>query len=122
VAAGNAGFPLDAQQPASDRVGSVAHLQARAAQGAEKFRQRRFVVGGNAQVAQLPLDGSGRSVCHARDAPTAEIQNGKRLQHVVELPGGERDGDFLVVAHAPQVFEVTDTVLIENHALDGQIG
>src|SRR6185503_9606085 len=47
-------------------------------------------------------------VVDAGDAAFAEIERGERLQHVVQLRAGERDGDVLAVDDVPEMFEVAD--------------
>jgi hypothetical protein len=60
------------------------------------------------------LQGRSGVVADSRDPSLAEIENGERFQDVVQLSGGEVDVDILAAANVPGVFEVSDTVLVEN--------
>jgi len=70
----------------------------------------------------LAVERRAGSVIHTRDAPASEIQHGERLQDIVQLSRGKRDGDILISLNAPDVFEVTYSVLVEHHSLDWKTG
>ena len=112
---------LDAEQPASYGGCPVASFQARSPQSAQKLRERGFVAGWQAQIAQLAIQRSRGSIRHAGDAASVEIQHRERLENVVELAGCEGNRDVLVAANLAQMLEVPDAVLIKNHALHGQL-
>ena len=59
----------------------------------------------------MAVYGIGCSVGDARDAAAIQIENRKRLEDVVELAGGERDGDRFIAADTTDVLEITDAVL-----------
>ena len=106
---------LHAQQPPGDGAAAGAHFQARAAQRAQKLYQRRLLAQRQPQPAQPSRQRLFRIVIDAGDAPTAQIQHGERLQHVVELPAVKIDAQTSAAAHAAQVLKVANTILVEHH-------
>ena len=53
--------------------------------------------------------------------PPFEVDGGERLEDVVELRGGEVDGDGLVAGDAAGVLEEADAILVERDPGDGKL-
>ena len=49
------------------------------------------------------------------------MQDGQRHQDVIPLRAREIDVDILAVAHAAEVLEIADAILVENDPSDGQL-
>jgi hypothetical protein len=73
------------------------------------------------QIAELPLDGRGRSVGHAGDPSAVEIENGERLENIVQLTRGELDGDILLIADLANMLEVPTPFLYSTTRFTGRL-
>ena len=121
-AAGNARFAFDAEQAAGDCGGSRANLQTRAAEGAVEFREIGFFFERETKSAEAFAERSFGIVVDSGDAAAVEIEDGERLENVVELAAGEIDADGFVAADVAEVLEVADAGLVEDDAADGEFG
>lgn len=68
------------------------------------------------------LEWCGGVVACSGDAAAVEIDGGEGLEDVVELRGGEVDGDGLVAGDGAGVLEEADAVFVESDASDGEEG
>ena len=59
-------------------------------------------------------------VTYGGNTALAKIDHRQRLEHVIELGGGEIDVEFLCTLNVRGVFEIADTVLVKHDPLDGQ--
>jgi hypothetical protein len=71
---------------------------------------------------KLLLERSGGVVASAGDAASVEVDGGEGLEDVVELGGGEVDGDGLIAGDGACVLEEAYAVFVEGHAGDGEEG
>ena len=97
------------------------HLDARAAQGVEEGGAVGVAVQRQAQRAQALAEGRDGVVAHSAYAAAAQINHGERLQHVVELRGGEADIELLICADPALVLEISHAVFVEHDAADGNL-
>ena len=97
-------------------------MQTGAAEGAIKFREVGFFFEREAKSAEAFAEWSLGIVVDAGDAAAVEIEDGERLENVVELAAGEIDADGFVAADVAEVLEVADAGLVEDDAADGEFG
>ena len=79
------------------------------------------VAEGEGERLELLLERRGGVVAGAGDAAAVEVDGGEGLEDVVELGGGEVDGDGLVAGDAAGVLEEADAVFVEGDAGDGEL-
>jgi len=60
----------------------------------------------------LTIDGRGRAITDICDPTAVYIEHRNGLKDIIELAGGERNGDILIVADPAKMFEVADPVLV----------
>ena len=77
---------------------------------------------GETQGAEALAERGNGVVAHATDLAAAEIDHGKGLEHIIELRGAEVDVELLIAGDAGLVFEVSDTIFVEDDAADGEFG
>ena len=124
------GFPVlfsrvdefNVQQPSADCRARPTHLHARAAYRVVKIHRRRILAQRQRQRLQLFLQRRGRVVPRARDPPAVQVDRRQRLQHVVQLRGGEVNRHGLVARHAPRVLEKSHAVLVQCDARHRKLG
>ena len=123
VASGRLLGPLLVAHDATGNRGRAgpADFDARAAQGSIEVFGRGLVVEPQRDVLELLFERRGGVVADAGDAASAEVERGEGLERVVELRGGEVNGDGLIAGDAARVLEVADAILVENDAADGQL-
>ena len=121
-AAGDTRFAFDAEQAAGVCGGSRANLKTGAAKSAIKFREIGFFFERETESAETFAERSFGIVVDAGDAAAVEIEDGERLENVVELAAGEIDADGFVAADVAEVLEVADAGLVEDDAADGEFG
>ncbi len=92
-----------------------------AAKCAEEIRRRGVFIHSERQCLELFGKRRGGVVIDAGDAAAPLVEHRERLQHVVELRRSEVDGDALIAADRSGMFEVADTVLVENDLAHRQI-
>ena len=71
---------------------------------------------------ELLIEGRGGVVTCAGDAASVEVDGGEGLEDVVELRGGEVDGDGLVAGDVARVLEEAYAVFVEGYSGDGELG
>ena len=96
-------------------------LDARAADGVVEVDGGGVFAEAERQGLELLLQRRGGVVARAGDAAAAEVDGGERLQDVVQLCGGEVNGDGLVAGDAAGVLEEADAVFVERDAGDGKL-
>ena len=121
-AAGDTRFAFDAEQAAGDDGGAGANLQTGAAESAIEFREVGFFFEREAESAEAFAERGFGIVVDAGDAAAGEVEDGERLENVVELAAGEIDADRFVAADVAEVLEVADAGLVEDDAADGEFG
>ena len=97
-------------------------MQTRAAEGTIKFREIGFFFQREAESAEAFAERGFGIVVDAGDAAAVEIEDGERLENVVELAAGEIDADGFVAADVAEVLEVADAGFVEDDAADGELG
>ena len=98
------------------------NLDSRTAESSQELCRRWIFPDGEPQESELPLNRSSGVVTHTRDAAFSAIENGQRLQYVVELGCCEIDIHVLASADVSGVLEISDAVFVENDARDRQAG
>ena len=121
-AAGNARFAFDAEQAAGDCGGAGANLQTRATESTVEFREIGFFFEREAECAEAFAERGFGIVVDAGDAAAVKVEDGERLENVVELTAGEIDADGFVAADVAEVLEIADAGLVEDDAADGEFG
>ena len=96
------------------------HLDARAAQGSQKINASKLLAERQTQRLQTLIKRRNRVVADARYPSFAQVDSGQRLQHIVELAGGEVDGEILAAANAGGMLEISHAVFVEHDAPDRQ--
>ena len=96
------------------------HFDACAAQGGKEIHSGKLLAKRQTQRLQTFIEGRDRVVADAGDVAVAQIHGGQRLQNVVELAGGEVDGEILIAMDASGVLEVSHAILVEHDPLDWQ--
>ncbi len=77
---------------------------------------------GEGKGFELLLQGCRGVVAGSGDAAAVEVDGGEGLEDVVELGGGEVDGDGLVAGDVARVLEEAYAVLVEGYSGDGELG
>src|SRR6185312_11422367 len=93
---------------------------ARAADGGVEVGCRGVLPKGKRQGFELLFEWRGGVVVRAGYAAAVEVDGRERLQHVVELRGGEVDGNVGVAADVAGMLKIADTVFVERDAGDGE--
>lgn len=70
---------------------------------------------------ELLIEGRGGVVACAGDASAVEVDGSEGLEDVVELSGGEVDGDGLIAGDVAGVLEEAYAVFVEGYAGDGEL-
>ena len=76
---------------------------------------------GQREGFELLLERGGGVVAGSGDAASIEVDGGEGLEDVVELRGGEVNGDGLIAGDAAGVLKEADTVFVESDAGDGKL-
>ena len=71
------------------------------------------------ELGQPPLDRFLAVVAERGEVATAVVEGSEALEHIVHLSRLEAELDELVALHLAATLEVADTVLEQDHALDG---
>ncbi len=113
---------FNAQQLASQqRSVAAANFQSRPAQCAEELRGRRPFAQRQPQRCQSARQRRFGVVVDTGDAAAGEIQDGQRLQDIIQLCAGEVHVNFLAPTYTPEVLEIANAVLVEHDAAHGQL-
>ena len=97
-------------------------MQTGAAESAIEFREVGFFFEREAESAEAFAERSFGIVVDSGDAAAVEIEDGERLENVVELTAGEIDADGFVAADVAEVLEIADAGFVEDDAADGEFG
>ena len=120
AARGFVGAGFDVHEAAGDAAGRASrYFDALAAEGLEELGGGGVFVHAEGKGFELLGEGGGGVVVDAGDAAATLVEDGEGLEDVVELGGGEVDGDALVAGDGADVFEVADAVLVEDNLADG---
>ena len=124
---GSAGIRTDRRQADFEREDAAGEggsgsgdLNAGTAQGAEEILLCGLLAEGEGKGAKLLVERCGGVIAGAGDAAAAEVDGGEGLKDVVELGGGEVEGDGLVAGDMAGVLEEADAVLVEGDVGDRQ--
>ena len=118
---GDLGAQVDGQDAAGEREARARDGDARAADGVVEIDVRGVARKVERQGFELLVERRGGVVAGARDAAAVEVDGGEGLEDVVELGGGEVDGDGLVAGDAARVLEEADAVFVEGDVGDGEL-
>ncbi len=117
-ASAGAGFALDTDEAAGERDAAVAHFHAGSPHGAEEIGEGAFVADREAEFVELAVGRERGVVADGGDAAAVQVEDSEGLENVVELAGGEGDGDVLLALYGAPMIEVPNSVLIENYSFD----
>ena len=109
----------ESRRPVMVGAGGV-DLDARAADGGVEVGGGGVFAEGEGEGFELLLERRGGVVAGAGDAAAVEVDGGEGLEDVVELGGGEVDGDVGVAGDVAGVLEEADAVFVERDAGDGE--
>ena len=97
-------------------------MQTRATESTVEFREIGFFFEREAECAEAFAERGFGIVVDAGDAAAVKVEDGERLENVVELTAGEIDADGFVAADVAEVLEIADAGLVEDDAADGEFG
>ena len=111
----------ESRRPVMAGAGGV-DFDAGAADGVVEVGGGGVFAEGEREGFELLLERRGGVVAGAGDAAAVEVDGGEGLEDVVELRGGEVDGDVCVAGDVAGVLEEADAVFVERDAGDGEAG
>src|SRR6185369_16343858 len=110
------------QQLAGQRCPACAeNFQTRATERAEKFGHAGLFAQRETQRRQPARERRFRVVVHSGDAAAGEVQHRQRFEYVVELRAGEIDVHVLAPAHAAEMLEISDAILVQDYSAYWQL-
>jgi len=95
-------------------------LDSSAAQREKELRAVCLLGQGQPERTQALIERRNGVVADGTDPSFAKIHNRQRLQDVIELSGGEIDGQILIAMNARRVLEIADAVLVEHNTFHGK--